>query len=286
MTFSIAEAVCIAGQLAGELRGKAVESGRLLPRAEVLRRNGFVNVTDEEFAEAVAGKRVGAATAEGLWINLPLSPDVHLLLGEAVGSLRYHLPGDPVQIGKAHLRLDFDDGSCLVETVGGLGFIRIAHGRTWRGVRYPSELGVSPLDGARFTPAALDIALRANGTKPVRVALVDQRQVAGLTNAYLSDIFFAAGVHPGRRAADLTEEEVGRLHAAIGSVMRSAAGAGGDVRQKDIYDDPGGYQFLMGRHLLGHACPRCGGTIEKVQVGAAANYICPVCQPLAVRVTA
>ena len=58
------------------------------------------------------------------------------------------------------------------------------------------------------------------------------------------------------------------------------------MRQKDIYDDPGGYQFLMGRHLLGHACPRCGGTIEKVQVGAAANYICPVCQPLAVRVTA
>jgi formamidopyrimidine-DNA glycosylase len=282
VTFSLVEAVRIADQLARELRGKAVSGGHLLPRAEVLRRNGFVNVTDQAFAAAVIGKRVGTTTAEGLWLNMPLSPGTHLLLGEGVGSLRYHPPGAAASTEKAHLRLDFDDGSFLVEAVAGMGFIRIAPVRKWRAERYPGVLGVSPLDEERFTPATLASALRVNGRKPVRVALIDQREIAGLTNAYVNDICFEAGLHPARRAADLTDSELAGLHASIVSVLHTAAQQGGDVGQQDIYGMPGNYLFKLGRHRLGQPCPRCHSPIQKIKVGAASSYVCLTCQPMVV----
>lgn len=279
MTFSLAEAVHLAMQLTRELHGKRVGTGALLPRAETLRRNGFVNVSDEEFAAAVASTQVGAASAEGLWLTVPLAPDTYLLLGEGVGALRYHPPGAPVDARDLHMRLDFDDGSCLTESVAGMGFIRIAHGEDWRTARYPGQLGISPLDDAQFTVEALGAALAPNGTKAARIALIDQARVAGLTNAYLNDIFFTARVHPARRAKTLAADELARLHESIAFVMRRAVSLGGDERQRDLYGAPGGYRFVMGRQVLGAPCPRCGAAIVKVQVGAAAAYLCPVCQP-------
>lgn len=280
MTFSIAESVHLAAQLGRAIRGKQIVAGRLSPRAEALRRNGFVNVADEQFAAAVRDTTAGCASGEGLWLNLPLEPDAYLLLGEGVGALRYHQQGAQIEDRRLHMRLDFADGSCLTEAIAGMGFIRIAGGEHWREARYPSRLGVSPLDDERFTLDALARALRANGKKAVRIALIDQRQVAGLTNAYLTDILFGAGVHPARRALDLSAGELERLHAAIVSTMRRAVSLGGNERQTDLYGTPGGYTFTMSRALLGGPCPRCGAAVQKVQVGAAAVYICPACQPL------
>ena len=49
----------------------------------------------------------------------------------------------------------------------------------------------------------------------IKAALMDQAAIAGLGNVYTDEILFRARLHPQRRASDLSEEEVRRLHGSI-----------------------------------------------------------------------
>ena len=46
--------------------------------------------------------------------------------------------------------------------------------------------------------------------------------MAGIGNVYADECLHHARIHPARRAGDLSQPEIGRLHAAIRSVLRGA----------------------------------------------------------------
>ncbi len=136
-------------------------------------------------------------------------------------------------------------------------------------------LGPEPLDQS-FTGAVLASAL-AGKASAVKVALLDQRVVAGLGNIYVCESLFRAGISPLRPAGSLTASEVARLVPAIKAVLAEAIAAGGSSLRDHVRPDGelGYFQHCFAVYgRAGEACPGCtcdpaadGGIRRIVQAG-------------------
>jgi len=132
------------------------------------------------------------------------------------------------------------------------------------------DLGPEPLS-ADFSAAALARACRRKKVA-LKVALLDQRVVAGVGNIYASEALFEARLSPKRRASTLATRagaprpEATRLAAAVVKVLARAIERPA-VRFK-VYD------------RAGAACPRrnCTGTIRRITQAGRSTFYCPGCQ--------
>ncbi len=147
------------------------------------------------------------------------------------------------------------------------------------------HLGPEPLTKT-FTPAALQACLQKH-RRIIKPVLLDQRVVAGIGNIYADESLWAAGLHPKRRADSLTLTEILRLHHAIRQVLTRAIRRGGT----SLGNGATNFYSVAGRRGRnrdalkvfrrdGEACPRCGGTIQRMVVAQRGTHICPHCQPL------
>lgn len=142
-------------------------------------------------------------------------------------------------------------------------------------------LGPDPITG-EFTPTVLAAAL-ARTRRAVKLALLDQKVVAGLGNIYVAESLFDAGIHPLRPGSSLTSAEVVRLHGAIDRILRQAIQHRG-TSLSDYVDGrgvPGTHQL----HLLvygrsGEVCRCCQGIIRMLPMGGRSSCYCPNCQPV------
>jgi formamidopyrimidine-DNA glycosylase len=137
-------------------------------------------------------------------------------------------------------------------------------------------LGPEPLSRA-FTAAALAGAC-AGRRVSLKVALLDQRVVAGLGNIYVVEALHRAGLSPFRLASTLAtpggapRPSAVRLVAAIKQVLTRAV-----VRQT-------GPDYRMSRFRVydreGEACPTrdCPGTIRRVVQAGRSTFYCARCQ--------
>jgi formamidopyrimidine-DNA glycosylase len=81
---------------------------------------------------------------------------------------------------------------------------------------------------------------------------------------------------PYQRGATLSEEELGRLHAAITGVL-------GDAVERLVPLSTGGLTTKAARGYavhdrLGEPCPRCGDVIRRVSFEEHTVFYCPTCQ--------
>jgi formamidopyrimidine-DNA glycosylase len=137
------------------------------------------------------------------------------------------------------------------------------------GVDLSLDLGPEPSD-PRLTPASLRAALSRRRI-PIKVALLDQRMIAGLGNIYASESLWRARVDPRALASSMDIETVRRLLSAIRAVIRRATG--------------GRYSRLAGARLdvydrEGKPCRLCRTPIERMIQAGRSTYYCPRCQTL------
>lgn len=146
-----------------------------------------------------------------------------------------------------------------------------------------ADLGPDPL-GADFTVAYLREALRAT-RRPLKVALLDQRLVAGLGNIYVAEALFRAGLSPLRPAPPrgLSSAAAARLHGAIQEVLRQGIERRGTTLSDGGYVDAEGMEgdnlaalFVYGRE--GQGCRRCEGIIVRHVQAQRSSFYCPKCQ--------
>ena len=138
-----------------------------------------------------------------------------------------------------------------------------------------ATMGPEPL-GASFGAAAIARAL-AGKRMALKVALLDQRVVAGLGNIYASEALHLAALSPLRRCATFATAgghptpRAARLAAAIKTVLREALG-----RKERLY--------TAGRFRVyereGEPCrkPGCHGTIRRISQAGRSTFYCPSCQ--------
>ncbi len=140
--------------------------------------------------------------------------------------------------------------------------------------RVVGHLGPDPL-----TPEwdAAEAARRlARDTRPVHVALQDQRNVAGFGNEYAAELLFLRGVRPETPAPEVDV-------AALIDLGTRTIRANRDRRDRTFtgVNLPGRTTWVYGRD--GRPCRRCGSLIERGGIGAdptreRVTYTCPHCQ--------
>ena len=117
--------------------------------------------------------------------------------------------------------------------------------------------------------------------RPIKTALLDQSLVAGLGNIYADETLFVAGVLPTTLCADLTIEQIERIHAAIVQVLDKAIDSGGTtfsnfLNVQGVNGNYGGVAWVYNRK--GQPCRTCGTPIERIKLAGRSTHFCPVCQ--------
>jgi formamidopyrimidine-DNA glycosylase len=143
------------------------------------------------------------------------------------------------------------------------------------------DLGPEPLGNA-FNESYL--IARLNGRNmPIKSALLDQRIVSGLGNIYVCEVLFRAGIHPKRKAGQISAKRVATLVPLIRTVLSEAIAAGGsslrDYRQSD--GELGYFQHVFqvydreGENCVTHGC---GSVINRIVQSGRSSFFCPQCQ--------
>jgi formamidopyrimidine-DNA glycosylase len=137
------------------------------------------------------------------------------------------------------------------------------------------RLGPEPL-ARGFAAAALAAELQRRRSS-LKIALSDQRVVAGLGNIYVVEALHRAGLSPKRRASTLVTasgEPRPRLYDLVTAIRDTLQHA---IRHqyRTGSDDP----FRV-YDREGEPCPRpgCRGTIRRIVQGGRSTFYCPVCQ--------
>lgn len=229
---------------------------------------------------ALAGLQVTDVRRHGKFVDLDVD-GLHLVIHLAkAGWLRWsdQLTDKRLKMGNgplaARVRLDHGDGPHVGFDVTEAGTRK---GLALYAVRDPQDvpgiaaLGPDPLaDG--FTVAPLLEGRRMQ----VKRFLRDQKIVAGIGNAYSDEILHAARLSPFALASELDAEEVGRLDAAIASVLAEAMAEAHGKPASELKDSKRSRMRVHGR--AGEACPVCGDTVAEVVFADSSLQYCPTCQ--------
>jgi len=106
-------------------------------------------------------------------------------------------------------------------------------------------------------------------SRPIKVALLDQRLVAGVGNIYASESLWRARINPRRRSDSLQSGELRALGRAIVASLRRAIAYGPRIFEAQQF-------AVYGRK--GRPCRRCGTMIRRLVQSQRSTYFCPRCQ--------
>ena len=281
MSIEMPEATILARQMQAELPGRTV-AGSEIQGSESLQRVGMMNRDPEAFAQ-LAGRTVESVMSRGNTIVVKLSGGQNLVLAPEYGGEVFYNKNAASAPAKYNLRLDMADGSALTVRLTGMGCIYATddtgledHYMVRRdvvsGIPEPAD---EDLTEERFAE------LLSGATRQLKPVLVGKDAVVvGLSNAAFQDIIYRAGLHPKRRASELSPEEQGALYETMRFVVTERLRLGGKEKFSDLYGTPGGYEPAMGPGMKGRACPVCGSEIQKLSLGGGDVFVCPGCQPL------
>jgi len=236
------------------------------------------------FCADLVGRRIEEVTRRGKYIlhHLDGSLDEPLLLVVHLGMTgQWRLVSShALEPDHLHAVLTLDDGRQLrYRDVRRFGRLLLGTEPELVAARKLPRLGPEPLDPV-FTPSSLYSRLHARRA-PLKALLLDQMVVAGVGNIYADESCFRARVRPDRAANSLSRRAVGRLHAALGQLLREAiANRGSSVDSyRDAWGEMGAEQEVLqvyGR--AGEPCFRCGRPLSVVRLAGRTTVFCRRCQ--------
>jgi formamidopyrimidine-DNA glycosylase len=167
------------------------------------------------------------------------------------------------------------------------GFMELLREADWQEHKLFAALGPEPLSEA-FNPDDFAKTLQ-NKSISIKVALLDQKNVAGIGNIYASEALFRAGIHPEKPASSLTTpsgaptKALQRLVPACKEVLIEAIRAGGSTLRDfvSLEGEEGHFQesfAVYDRENLPCIRPTCKGMVRRVTQAGRSTFFCPVCQ--------
>ncbi|MCE9608116.1 MAG: formamidopyrimidine-DNA glycosylase [Planctomycetia bacterium] len=191
------------------------------------------------------------------------------------------LLADPPTTEHLRIRIALDDGRDVYYwDRRGLGSVRLLNEKELA-ARYAD--GILGPDALAITPD--DFRLRLGKSKrAIKVALLDQKAVAGIGNLYASEMLFAAGIDPRKRCTAVNRDAWSRLFEAMRQVLETAVryegSTLGDGTYRNALNKEGGYQ---NHHRVydkeGIACVLCLKTpVRRIVQAQRATFFCPTCQ--------
>jgi formamidopyrimidine-DNA glycosylase len=231
------------------------------------------------FAERLRGKAVEAIERRGKYLIVGVSSGETLVMHLGMsGWFHVARTGDRARDADPHDHVVFvmSSGHRIVfNDPRRFGFMDLAAAGAL--AEYPSlaAMGPEPLS-AEFDAAALARACRGKRVA-IKVALLDQRVVAGVGNIYASEALHHARLSPLTRAGSLVTA-AGKPQAAAERLVKGVkAVLAAAIRRRE---SPYGSARFRVYEREGRRClrPGCGGTIRRVTQAARSTFYCPACQ--------
>ena len=253
--------------------------GRSIVEVCCLWKPTLANTNALELAESMNGHKIQALSRRAKYILLHITHGALAIHLRMTGRLYI---SDPQTFHEADrwLRVYFtlDDGRQLrfsdLRKFGRIYWVRDLPS-------FLGHLGPEPLSGS-FSPNYWQEEL-SRRNKSLKAVLLDQGIVAGLGNIYADESCFLAGLHPARRANEMTASESHRLHRSIRDILRYAIRYEGASFQ--WYRKPDGNSGNLQKHFYvfnreGEFCRSCVTQIEKIRLVGRGTHFCPHCQPV------
>ena len=231
------------------------------------------------FIERLRGQTVKTVARRGKYLTLELSSGETLIMHLGMSGW-FHVAkiGDRSREAEAHDHVAFVMSSgqtVLFNDPRRFGFMDLAEREQLDAYPALSKMGPEPLS-PNLDAKALARACRGKKVA-LKVALLDQRVVAGLGNIYASEALHHAGLSPTRKAATIAttkgepKKQAEQLVKSIKSVLTSAI-----KRRESPYRSA---RFKV-YERDGEPCLRagCAGMIKRLWQAGRSTFYCPVCQ--------
>jgi formamidopyrimidine-DNA glycosylase len=270
--------------LVADLRPRLI--GHRIARLDVL---AFAALkTYDPPVSALDGLEITGVERHGKFLDV-VAGELHVVIHLArAGWLRWREKAPTPSLkrgGPLAARLVLDDGSGFDLTEAGTKKSLAIHV-----VRDPSDvervatLGPDPM-AEEFTEEVFAGILAGAGRSQIKGVLRDQRQIAGIGNAYSDEILHVAKMSPFKPSA-MPPEDVHTLYDAIRSTLRDAVQRSEGLAASELKGEKKSNLRVHAR--TGEPCPVCGDTIRQVIYADSTFQYCPTCQtggkPLADRV--
>ncbi len=181
---------------------------------------------------------------------------------------------------QTRVSFEFEDGTLYFNDQRKFGFVKVIPTEMVEQEKFIAELAKEPWE---MSVKELFSQCQRHGKSPIKAVLLDQKVIAGLGNIYADESLFYAGVHPARRAGELSETQVEKILEGARSVMLASIDAGGSTMATYVKPDgsTGDYLELFAEVFRreGKPCKRCGEILCKTRVAGRGTHYCPKCQP-------
>jgi formamidopyrimidine-DNA glycosylase len=265
------------------MRGLAARlEGRVITRA-LVNRPDLRWPMPPGLAARLTGAKVTSFRRRAKYILMRLSDGDSVLLHLGMSGRMLIGPGRPnLETPHEHVVLETDEG-WRVGFVDPRRFGSIDLVRTDREDEHKllAGLGPEPL-GDDFSVASLSAALAGKKT-PIKSALLDQKNVAGLGNIYVCEALFRAKLSPQRSAHTIPGARAARLVPEIKATLEEAIAAGGSSLRDYVQTNGELGYFQHAWKVYGReneACPTCPGGaacqgVKRIVQAGRSTFYCP-----------
>jgi formamidopyrimidine-DNA glycosylase len=223
-----------------------------------------------------AGRSVAGVERLGKRIVFGLESDLFLVLHLMIaGRLHWRSTGAAGPRRRGLAAFDFSRGTLILTEAGSKrrASLHLVRGREALASMDPG--GIDPLtSGLEDFRRAL---LRENHT--VKRALTDPTILSGIGNSYSDEILHRGGMSPFKQTAGLTDEEWGRLHGAVQTVLGEWLRRLSEEAERGFPEKVTAFRPGMSVHgRYGRPCPVCGTAIQRIRYAENESNYCPRCQ--------
>ncbi len=211
--------------------------------------------------------------ADTLIIHLGMSGAIKLVQADEDYTIKKH----------DHIEVIMENGQRMIyHDPRRFGFWDIVSSDKAETCRHFIKMGPEPL-GNHFYADYLYHALRGKKT-PIKIALLDQRIVAGLGNIYVCEALYQSGIHPNRAAGRISRDRLEVLVPHIRDVLLRAIDSGGSTL-RDYTKTDGSLGYFQHAFKVydreGEMCQNCHQkdiVIKRIVQSGRSSFFCAHCQ--------
>jgi endonuclease-8 len=225
----------------------------------------------------IAGRTIEKIESAGKWLLMRFSGGLTLLTHMLMsGSWHVYRPGERWFRGRQHMRIVIETERMIAVAFN----VPLAEFHTDTSIakrRGFSTLGPDLLSDEFDTETAIR-NLRAEPEVEIAVALLKQRNLAGIGNEFKSEVLFEAGVDPFRPAGTLSRDELRRLIEVARRQLSDNVRQRAPLRRTTRRAQPGENLWVYNRS--GRLCRKCGERIvaRRHNADGRLTFWCPRCQ--------
>lgn len=271
----IPEAIILANQMNEYLKGKIVKEVVMNQNPNKL---SWFNGDPDSYNCQLADDTIVGAKSYGGLVKLCMKKN-NIIFSDGAKP-RYVV--DENEPKKHQMKMVFTDDTKLFVTIQLYGGICCFEGEDYDNEYYmAAKEKLHPLSDA-FTLEDFKILLSDENLqkKSLKATLATEQRIPGLGNGVLQDILYNAKLHPKKKLATLSEEEINKLYLSIKSTLKEMIDEGGRSQETDLFGEKGRYHEKVSKSTLNQPCSICGVAIEKASYMGGAIYYCSKCQQI------